>query len=53
MPSTNIEMLQTVANGLGDLDALTEGIERALPYGSDEEATEIIMKLMQRIVNGK
>lgn len=28
---------------------LTEGIESALPYGSEEEATEIIMELIQNI----
>jgi len=28
---------------------LTEGIETALPYGSDEESTEIIMELIQSI----
>ena len=32
-------------------DALTEGIESALPYGSDEEATEIIMELMHSIAS--
>jgi len=30
-------------------DNLTEGIETALPYGSDEESTEIIMELIQSI----
>lgn len=28
---------------------LTEGIESALPYGSDEEATEIILELIKNI----
>ncbi len=32
-------------------DGLTEGIESALPYGSDEEATEIIMELIQNIAD--
>ena len=32
-------------------DGLTEGIESALPYGSEEEATEIIMQLIQNIAN--
>lgn len=32
-------------------DGLTEGIESALPYGSEEEATEIIMELIQNIAN--
>ena len=30
-------------------DGLTEGIESALPYGSDEETTEIIMEIIQKI----
>jgi hypothetical protein len=30
-------------------EGLTEGIESALPYGSGEEATEIIMELIQNI----
>lgn len=61
MPGTNISMLQTVANGLGNLkeeccmllknDGLTEGIESALTYGSEEEATEIIMELIQNIAD--
>ena len=32
-------------------EGLTEGIESALPYGSEEEATEIIMELIQNIAN--
>jgi hypothetical protein len=32
-------------------DGLTEGIESALPYGSEELATEIIMELIQNIAN--
>lgn len=32
-------------------DGLTEGIESALPYGSEEEATEIVMELIQNIAN--
>lgn len=32
-------------------DGLTEGIESALPYGSEEEATEIINELIQNIAN--
>ncbi|MDZ7774682.1 MAG: hypothetical protein U5L09_03235 [Bacteroidales bacterium] len=32
-------------------EGLTEGIENALPYGSEEEATEIIMELIQNIAN--
>jgi len=34
-------------------DGLTEGIESALPYGSEEEATEIIMELIQNIAGEK
>jgi len=105
MPSTNTAMLQTVANGLGELknnmvfiggavaelyandpaafdirptldvdcvielssrieharleedlrakgfvnDNLTEGIESALPYGSDSDSTEIIEDLIHSI----
>ncbi|MCK9451917.1 MAG: nucleotidyl transferase AbiEii/AbiGii toxin family protein [Bacteroidales bacterium] len=29
---------------------ITEGIESALPYGSDEEGTDILVELLQRIV---
>ena len=32
-------------------EGLTEGIESALPYGSEEEATEILMELIQNIAN--
>lgn len=32
-------------------EGLTEGIESALPYGSDEEATEIIIELIQNIAD--
>lgn len=32
-------------------DGLTEGIESALPYGSDEESTEIIMERIQNIAD--
>ena len=32
-------------------EGLTEGIESALPYGSEEEATEIIMEQIQNIAN--
>ncbi len=32
-------------------EGLTEGIESALPYGSEEEATEIIIELIQKIAN--
>ncbi len=32
-------------------EGLTEGIESALPYGSEEEATEIIMELIQNIAD--
>lgn len=32
-------------------EGLTEGIESALPYGSEEEATEIIMEHIQNIAN--
>jgi len=32
-------------------DGLTEGIESALPYGSEAEATEIIMELIQNIAD--
>ncbi|MGV8829679.1 MAG: hypothetical protein ACWA6U_15340 [Breznakibacter sp.] len=32
-------------------NGLIEGIESALPYGSEEEATEIIMELIQNIAN--
>jgi len=32
-------------------EGLTEGIESALPYGSEEEATEIIIELIQNIVD--
>lgn len=32
-------------------NGLTEGIESALPYGSEEEATEIIMELIQSIAD--
>lgn len=32
-------------------DGLTEGIESALPYGSEEEATEIIIELIQCIAD--
>jgi len=32
-------------------DGLTEGIESALPYGSEEEATEIIIELIQSIAD--
>lgn len=32
-------------------DGLTEGIESALPYGSEEEATEIIIELIQNIAD--
>jgi hypothetical protein len=31
-------------------DNLTEGIETALPYGSDEESTDIILELIKNIV---
>lgn len=34
-------------------EGLTEGIEGALPYGSDEEATEIVMDLLQNIADTK
>jgi len=52
-------MLQTVANGLGKLKKecenllenvnLTEGIECALPYGSGDERTEIVVDLINAI----
>lgn len=32
-------------------EGLTEGIESALSYGSDEEATELIMELIQNIAD--
>lgn len=32
-------------------EGLTEGIESALPYGSEEEVTEIIMELIQNIAD--
>ena len=32
-------------------EGLTEGIESALPYGSEEEATEIIIELIQNIAD--
>ncbi len=32
---------------------LTEGIETALPYGSGEEGTDIIIELMQSILEIK
>jgi hypothetical protein len=32
-------------------EGLTEGIESALPYGSEDEATEIIMELIQSIAD--
>ncbi|MEN8122169.1 MAG: nucleotidyl transferase AbiEii/AbiGii toxin family protein [Bacteroidota bacterium] len=32
-------------------DNLTEGIESALPYGSGEESTDIILELMQKIAD--
>lgn len=34
-------------------EGLTEGIESALPYGSEEEATEIIMELILNIADIK
>ncbi len=34
-------------------EGLTEGIESALPFGYDEEATKIIMELIQNIANVK
>jgi predicted house-cleaning noncanonical NTP pyrophosphatase (MazG superfamily) len=39
---------QECRNLLGN-DNLTEGIETALPYGSDEENTDIILELINRI----
>lgn len=38
------------ANLINNKD-LTEGIESALPYGSEEEATEVIMELIQSIAD--
>jgi hypothetical protein len=32
-------------------EGLTEGIESALPYGSEDEATEIIMERIQNIAD--
>jgi hypothetical protein len=32
-------------------EGLTEGLESALPHGSEEEATEIIMELIRNIAN--
>ncbi len=32
-------------------EGLTEGIESALPYGSEEEATEIVMELIQNMAD--
>ncbi len=85
MPSDNIEMLQIVADGLGDLKdeiifvggtvaelyadesvkkylktecerlfangGLSEGIESALPYGSDSDRVEIIEDLLLEIAS--
>jgi hypothetical protein len=43
------EYLKQECQTLQANDNLTEGIETALPYGSDEESTEIIMELIQSI----
>jgi len=40
-----------VCTKLLENDGLTEGIESALPYGSEEEATEIIIELIQSIAD--
>ena len=34
-------------------EGLTEGIESALPYGSGEESTDIILELIQRIAESE
>jgi predicted nucleotidyltransferase len=41
--------LKTEFSNLLDNDNITEGIEVALPYGSDSDSTEIIEELMQSI----
>jgi hypothetical protein len=59
MSKLGIEMLQVIANGLEELKEefqqflhvknLVEGIVSALPYGSEEEATEIILAILTSI----
>ncbi len=43
------EYLRQECQSLMANDNLTEGIETALPYGSDEESTDIILKLIEGI----
>jgi predicted nucleotidyltransferase len=44
------EYLKQECQTLLDNDNLTEGIETALPYGADEESTDIILELIKNIV---
>ena len=43
------DYLKTECAGLLKNENLTEGIESALPYGSDEENTDIILELIQDV----
>lgn len=45
------EYLKEECSKLLENNGLTEGIESALPYGSEVEATEIILELIQNIAN--
>lgn len=49
MPSTNIMMLQTVANGLLRNEGLIECVESALPFDSDSGRTGFIADLIMNI----
>jgi len=48
--TVNAYLKEECANLLKN-EGLTEGVESALPYGSDEEATEIIMEIIQNIAD--
>lgn len=43
------DYLKQECQNLLDNDNLIEGVETALPYGSDEESTDIILKLIENI----
>jgi len=45
--------LKNKCQNLLEIDNLTEGIETALPYGSDSDSTEIIERLIQQIAENE
>ncbi|MEI6596447.1 MAG: hypothetical protein WCO28_12855 [Bacteroidota bacterium] len=45
--------LKEECQNLLEYEGLTEGIESALPYGSGEESTDIILELIQRIAESE